>query len=64
MRRNDRRSPARGAGFAAIAAVAVMVGLVPAGAEAGLRLEGDGGAGVDVRAFVVYRRHDDPGLRG
>ncbi|MBP7676742.1 MAG: hypothetical protein KBB14_10500, partial [Thermoanaerobaculia bacterium] len=52
MRRNERRAPARGAGFAAIAAVAVIVGLVPAGAEAGLRLEGDGGAGADVRAFA------------
>ncbi|MHB8800820.1 MAG: hypothetical protein ACYDBY_20455 [Thermoanaerobaculia bacterium] len=53
MRRNERRSPVRGAGFAAIAAVAAMVGLVPAGAEAGLRLEGDGGAGADVRAFAA-----------
>ena len=52
MRRTERRFSMRSWRKAALVAVATLLGLAPAGVEAGLRLEGDGGDGADVRAFT------------
>ncbi|HMM37083.1 MAG TPA: hypothetical protein PKA62_20450, partial [Thermoanaerobaculia bacterium] len=52
MRRSERSLSMRSWRKAALFAVAAVLGLVPSAAEAGLRLESDGGAGVDVRAFA------------
>ncbi len=52
MRRNERSLSKRSWRKAAFVAVAAILGLASSAAEAGLRLEGDAGAGVDVRAFA------------
>ncbi|HQN10210.1 MAG TPA: hypothetical protein PK569_21805, partial [Thermoanaerobaculia bacterium] len=52
MRRTERGPRMRSWRAAALVAAATVFGLAPSAAEAGLRLESDGGSGADVRAFA------------